>query len=74
MSTRRHSGGRGEGEARGRTRGEQASGGKSGNDLLEPGQLRGVDEDELVASGMHGGPRGHGHHPSKSTPGKGRSR
>ena len=44
-------------EADGRARGEKAGGGKSGNDVLEDGQLRGVDEDGNVTGGTHGGPK-----------------
>lgn len=43
-------------EAAGRSRGYEAGGGHSGNDLLEDGQLRGVDDEGNVVGGMHGGP------------------
>jgi hypothetical protein len=69
MTTQKNSG-----EAAGRRRGERAGGGHPGNDLLAPGQLRGVDEDELIRSGTHGGPKGHGHHASPTKPGGNRSR
>jgi hypothetical protein len=62
------------GEAAGRQRGEQAGGGRAGNDPLESGQLRGVDEDELINSGTHGGPQGHGHSSSNGKPEGNRSR
>jgi hypothetical protein len=42
--------------------------------LLESGQLRGVDEEELVNSGTHGGPQTHGHHASSGATGGNRSR
>ena len=44
-------------EADGRARGEAAGGGQSGNDVLEDGQLRGVDEDGNITGGTHGGPK-----------------
>jgi hypothetical protein len=56
------------GEAAGRARAERAGGGKPGNDLLEPGQLRGVDDDELIIGGTHGGPHGHSHSASNGRP------
>lgn len=46
-------------EADGRARGEEAGGGQSGNDILEDGQLRGVDEDGNITGGTHGGPKKH---------------
>jgi hypothetical protein len=33
-----------------------------------------VDEDELIQSGTHGGPKRHGHHASPTKPGGNRSR
>jgi hypothetical protein len=36
--------------------------------LLEPGQLRGVDDEEQINSGTHGGPQGHGHSASIGRP------
>jgi hypothetical protein len=48
----------GNGEAAGRERGYEDKGGKPGNDLLEDGQLRGVDEDGRIVQGTHGGPKG----------------
>lgn len=56
-STRTGRSARGEGEAAGRRRGYEASGGKPGDDLLEDGQLRGVDEEGRVTTGTHGGPK-----------------
>ena len=44
------------GEAAGRERGYQDKGGHKVDDVLEDGQLRGVDEDGQVVTGMHGGP------------------
>ncbi len=46
-------------EADGRARGEDAGGGQSGNDVLEDGQLRGVDEEGNITGGTHGGPKKH---------------
>ncbi len=46
----------GEGEAAGRERGFEEGGGEEGNDLLEDGQLRGVDADGNITGGTHGGP------------------
>ncbi len=43
-------------EAAGRSLGYASGGGHPGNDLLEDGQLRGVDEEGNVVSGMHGAP------------------
>ena len=44
-------------EADGRARGEESGGGQSGNDVLEDGQLRGVDADGNITGGTHGGPK-----------------
>ena len=44
-------------EAEGRKRGEEAGGGRPGNDLLENDQPRGVDEEGRLKGGTHGGPK-----------------
>jgi hypothetical protein len=44
-------------EADGRSRGEVSGGGRPGNDLLETGQLRGIDEEGRLRGGTHGGPK-----------------
>lgn len=53
------------GEAAGRQRGYDDKGGEPGADMLEDGQLRGVNEEEQIVTGMHGGPR-----PSRRTGGR----
>ncbi len=45
------------GEAAGRKRGYESAGGRPGNDILEDGQLRGVDDEGNVVTGTHGGPK-----------------
>ncbi len=45
------------GEAAGRQRGYDDKGGKPGADLLEDGQLRGVDEEGRIVTGTHQGPQ-----------------